>query len=256
MKKMLRVRNLRKYAEKFLSRKLFFLLKGALRSVAWRTDEFYKLIAKIRGYDYLQPDLYDIYISGFPRSGNHFITGAISCLSESKIKVNPVNHLPPFTRKAVREGVPSVILVRNPIDSCVSWSLYDDCSLSHALSFYNMYHRIMLDVSNRSCVLRFDEFTDRLKPSILVLNRFFSLSLREDFSEKAMRDEIFSNVPRWSSAKAPQPTEERRKKAALLKAELLESSAYKLQLQKAEEIYRVLCEVSDLQKESSSIKLN
>lgn len=205
----------------------------------------------MRGYDYLEPELYDVYISGFPRSGNHFVTGAIKSLSNEKLKINPVNHLPPFSRLALKKKIPSVVLIRNPVDSCVSWSIYDNCSLGHSLRFYCQYHRIMSSVLAESCVLKFEDFSSELKPAIVTLNQMFSLDLSESFSDEEIHEKVFEETPKWVSSKSPRPSIERNAQAKKLKEEIRFQPRYVDTLAKAQEIYSNLCVVADSQRRDS-----
>lgn len=62
----------------------------------------------------------DICIEGFPRSANSFAVGAFEHAQDEELSIAHHNHLPAPILNAVRRGLPTVVLIRDPVDAVIS----------------------------------------------------------------------------------------------------------------------------------------
>lgn len=122
--------------------------------------------------DQVTPQILDqteIAVIGFPRSGSTFLAFAFghSLDEDSVLKLHDVRAIPQLSASNVKIFVP----LRNPIDTSVSWSLYNHDELSKTLALsrlktYLAWHRILLRKRKYPGVniVSFDQFTEDLDP--------------------------------------------------------------------------------------------
>lgn len=77
----------------------------------------------------------DFYIDGFWRCGNSFFSDAVR-LRNPDLKVMSHCHSPKTIEAAVMQKINTVILIREPIDAVVSFSLFSGFSLTSAFLLY------------------------------------------------------------------------------------------------------------------------
>lgn len=70
--------------------------------------------------DRLVTDATDLCIEGFPRSANSFAVGAVEHAQPGPLSIAHHNHVPAPILNAVRRGLPTVVLIRDPVDAVVS----------------------------------------------------------------------------------------------------------------------------------------
>ena len=86
---------------------------------------------------------HQLYIDGFPRSGNTFALKAF-LLANPGVSVRCHQHIPTFTVQSVKRDEPGMVLLRKPIDAAISWSIYEGQSLGHSLSYYSDFYSVLL----------------------------------------------------------------------------------------------------------------
>jgi hypothetical protein len=73
------------------------------------------------GYeDLLVNDETDICIEGFPRSANSFAVGAFRHAQDEPVGIAHHNHVPASVITAVQNGLPTVVLIRDPVEAVIS----------------------------------------------------------------------------------------------------------------------------------------
>jgi hypothetical protein len=70
--------------------------------------------------DRLVTDATDLCIEGFPRSANSFAVGAVEYAQPEPLSIAHHNHVPAPILNAVRRGLPTVVLIRTPVDTVIS----------------------------------------------------------------------------------------------------------------------------------------
>lgn len=82
-----------------------------------------------------------LVIEGFPRSGNTFAAKAFSLSQHQPVVVASHVHLPAQVKMAVRRGVPTMVLVRDPGDAVVSMAIADTHHrVEHLVRYWLHYH--------------------------------------------------------------------------------------------------------------------
>jgi hypothetical protein len=82
-----------------------------------------------------------IVIEGFPRSGNTFAVVAFEQAQRESTRVAHHLHMPAQVIRAVRWGIPTLLLARKPTDAALSWVIREPRvpirqALKHYVSFY------------------------------------------------------------------------------------------------------------------------
>jgi hypothetical protein len=86
---------------------------------------------------------HDIYIDGYPRSGNTFALKAFS-LANPGVRVRSHQHVPTFVVQSVKRREPGMVLIRKPIDAAISWSIYEGEPLRNSLAYYTDFYSVLL----------------------------------------------------------------------------------------------------------------
>lgn len=88
-----------------------------------RRPRLYNWTYRLRdGYaDRLVTDATDVCIEGFPRSANSFAVGAFEYAQDEALSIAHHNHVPAPVLNAVRRDLPTIVLIRYPVDAVVSF---------------------------------------------------------------------------------------------------------------------------------------
>ena len=87
-----------------------------------RRPRLYHWTYRLRdGYaERLVTDETDLCIEGFPRSANSFAVGAVEHAQPEPLRIAHHNHVPAPLLNATRRGLPTVVLIRDPVDTVIS----------------------------------------------------------------------------------------------------------------------------------------
>ena len=98
-------------------------VKSHLRRIVGRYPEVYFALGRFRGEVFqrrrVTPQT-DIVIDGYPRSANSFSVGAFKKAQYKSTKVAHHLHVPAHIMRACDLGIPTLLLVRHPVDAIVS----------------------------------------------------------------------------------------------------------------------------------------
>jgi len=137
-----------------------------LRRWSWNFPRIYREVYKHRWNGVFLPDLYDVYICGFPRSGNNFLLETAKQLVGEEVSVSPASHLCPFILDSRRAGKPVILTLREPRRCIASWMVAKPCGAAEALEYYVDFHRFMMRRASGLRSAPFDELT-RLEPAFI-----------------------------------------------------------------------------------------
>ncbi len=123
----------------------------------------------------------DACIDGMPRSANTF--GGTAFLQQNPgVRLAHHMHLPEQVGRAVRLGVPCVVLLRDPLSNLASLVIAGDNDLSPYAAFrvYIDYYRRIARLRKRLALCRFEEVLE--DPSVIArrLNDFYGTDFRAD----------------------------------------------------------------------------
>jgi hypothetical protein len=119
----------------------------------------------------------ELVIDGYMRSANTFAVYAFQMAQRRPVRLAHHLHAPAQVIEAVRRGVPTLVVVREPegaILSQVQWE--PDVSLSAALRTYARFYRCLLPYAARVTVGEFDEVTNDFGVVIDRLNARYGTS--------------------------------------------------------------------------------
>lgn len=101
-----------------------------------------------------------LVIEGFPRSGNTFAAKAFALSQTQPVVVASHVHLPAQVKLAVRKGVPTMVLVRDPADAAVSMAIADaHHRVEHLVDYWIHYHREIQPLCADVLLVTFTEAT-------------------------------------------------------------------------------------------------
>ena len=122
-------------------------------------------------------DRTELVIEGFPRSGNTFASKAFALSQRQPVVVASHVHLPAQIKLAVRRGVPTLVLVRDPVDAAVSMAIADPHHrVEHLVRYWTHYHREVRPFLGDVVLATFTETTTDFGEVVDRLNERFGTS--------------------------------------------------------------------------------
>jgi hypothetical protein len=128
------------------------------RRFLWPVPILYLPFGLARHRGHVLRDTAELYISGYPRSANTFAVKAFQQANPG-VAVRSHRHIPTFVLQSARHGQPGMVLIRNPRDAAVSWSIYSRIPLEEALEYYCDYYRALLPYREGLFLARFEDVT-------------------------------------------------------------------------------------------------
>jgi hypothetical protein len=191
----------------------------------------------------------ELVVEGFPRSGNTFTVFALLNATGSRLHIASHVHHPSQIKLSVERGVPTVLVVRNPVDCLSSYLAYGQHGrAATVLKEYAGYHRELVPYVDRILVCDFDEITTDLSSIILRINERFSMAIPPFDQSTPNVEQVFEEIARQHQLLhprlnpdhvAPRPTEARREVSQQARSELLEDRHYQ-KLADALDLYKYL----------------
>jgi hypothetical protein len=137
-------------------------------------------IARIRGRGVLIDQWTDILIEGYPRSANVFTTTAFAMAQGRPVRVAHNVHAPAHVIAAVRAGIPSLVLVREPEDAVLRVVVRkQNVTIAQALRAYVRFYRPLLRWRHGFVVGHFPDVTTNLGAVIRRVNERFGTDFAE-----------------------------------------------------------------------------
>ncbi len=139
----------------------------------------------------------DACIEGLPRSANTF--GGWAFLEQNPdVRLAHHMHVPMQTLRAVRLGVPCVVLIRRPLGNLTSLVIAGENDLSHDLAFriYIDYYRRMVPIRERIAICTFVEVLE--DPSVIArrLNTAYGTAFAAAPMSEATKRDIVARLER------------------------------------------------------------
>jgi hypothetical protein len=116
-----------------------------------------------------------LYIGGYPRSGNTF-TRAAFLSANPRTNIQSHRHIPTFVIHQLNSGMPGLVLIRKPLDAAVSWAIHEDETLEEALAYWSDYYETLLPMRSQLFVARFEDVTTNLGNVMTSFNSRFGTS--------------------------------------------------------------------------------
>ena len=128
------------------------------RYLFWGDPKLYRWLGIVRGHGDCMKDGFDFWMGGYPRSANTFALASFK-LANPDVHVASHFHIPTFIIHGVQTRKPGLFLIRHPIDSVVSWTIFWEgrVKLEHSLDYYLDFHRPLLAFRKNLFVARFED---------------------------------------------------------------------------------------------------
>jgi hypothetical protein len=193
----------------------------------------------------------ELVIEGFPRSGNTYTVFALQDAAQHQLKLSSHVHHPSQVKLAVERGVPTILVVREPIAALSSYLTYGQHARpTHVLREYYSYHQELIPYADRVLVLTFEEIVSDMSAIIERINCRFAMVL-PPFDQSAENvNHLFEEIARQHQLVhpdlqpdhvAPRPTIARRQINEHHRDELLDPRHEALRSQCAN-IYEYYCQ--------------
>lgn len=172
----------------------------------------------------------DLVVEGFPRSGNTFCAEAFRYVGGAQFGVVSHVHHVAQVKLAVRRGLPTIIVVRDPLDCLASYLVGGPhATVRGVLREYIAYHEGLRHQVGDCMVVDFDDLTTDFDSVILRANDRFGFDLTP-LSNIGSSADVFAIIDsdhrsRYEGAETmllPRPDGDRRDANARYRAELLD----------------------------------
>lgn len=203
----------------------------------------------------------DLVIEGFPRSANTFATYAIQDASGYQLAIASHVHQPSQVKRALARGLPTVLVIRDPISAVASYLVYDQrFSASTIIGEYCSYHRQLVPYAERLLICEFDEVTADISSVINRINVRYSLHVPPFSEEPSSVKRVLAQIdwthklihpgldPVKSSAS---PQTDRRQLNEQMRESILHPR-YAAQLSRAQDLFEFFCNIVSQQRDALS----
>jgi hypothetical protein len=149
----------------------------------------------------------ELVIEGFGRSGNTFAVVAFELAQDRPVRVVHHTHAAAQIIRAVKLSIPTVLLVRDPVDTVVSHMMYRNVGAPAALQAWARYHRRLVPYRGGFVAARFEVSTTDLGSVIREVNRQFGTSFEEfRHTDENMR-RVYARIEQQNRARYGRVTE-------------------------------------------------
>lgn len=138
----------------------------------------YRLLATLYPRDLVVSRRTDLCVEGFERSANSFLCRAVARWNKG-IRLAHHLHAPQQILRAMRLGIPCVMLVRPPLAALSSVLLVDDTlTTANAVRGYLAFYEPLLGHLDEVAIARFEDVTKRPETVIATVNERFGSAFR------------------------------------------------------------------------------
>lgn len=119
----------------------------------------------------------EIVIEGFPRCGNTFAVTAFQLAQDEPVAMANHLHVPAQVIEAIRREIPTVLLIRDPVDTAISFVIQHNLLVPgrQVLEQYVDYYRTLEPYLHRVVVAPFSRLTNDLGAVIRRVNRRYEV---------------------------------------------------------------------------------
>ncbi|MEC9347196.1 MAG: hypothetical protein VYB54_13285 [Pseudomonadota bacterium] len=136
----------------------------------------------------------DIAVEGFGRSGNTFAVTALRMTQPGPIRIISHFHYPIAVGRPADAGLPVCVVLRNPLDSIVSYCQYSTWGPQRFIDDFIAWHTYVLPWLDRVCVVEFEDFTVDFNRLIRAVNRVYGPVLQEVDDPAALNPKVFARI--------------------------------------------------------------
>jgi hypothetical protein len=192
----------------------------------------------------------EVCIEGFLRSGNTFMVIAFQQAQPRVVSIAHHVHAAGAVIAAVNMGTPTIVLIRPPEDSVLSYVVrWPELTVGHALRAYIRFYAPLVPYRDQFVVGRFEEVTSDLGGVIRRLNDRFSTKFEPFVPTEENLRAVLEELDRWDANTyrlggpvelgRGRPTEEKQAVKGTLRDQLRSRSVSGLR-QRAETLHRTI----------------
>jgi hypothetical protein len=203
----------------------------------------------------------DLVVEGFPRSGNTFTAAALEDASEYRLTIASHVHLPSQVKLALARGLPTLLVIRDPVSALASYLVYDErFTASDVIREYCSYHRELVPYAERLLVCEFEEVTSDMAAVIDRINRRYSMRIPAFDDGPSNVKQVLNHIewkhkfihPKLNPVQsAASPQEDRRELTEAMREALLHPRNA-AQLAEAQDLFEYFCNIASRQREMLS----
>lgn len=185
-----------------------------------------------------------ICVEAYPRSANTYMM-ALLTITQPKLRHTSHTHLAGNVLLAIKNHIPAVVLIRNPVDCILSHAIYEPLlSVEQHIRHYILFYKTLLPQKNHFLSITFENLTNQPKEVINRINKKFDL----DFVYKDSPSEQSDLINKWATANQTQklnedtvarPSESRAKKKQILQQELANDTQLMRLIDQANDLYSI-----------------
>jgi hypothetical protein len=186
-------------------------------------------------------DYTELIVEGFPRSGNTFTVFALQNAAKNQIRLSSHVHHPSQVKLAVERGLPTVLVVREPIAVLSSYLTYGEHGRpADVFKEYHSYHQELIPYADRVLIVDFEEITSDMSAIVDRINQRFSMEIPPFDQSPENIDHVFAEIARQHNLVhpglepdhvSPRPSTARREISERHRSELLASRHDRLRTQ-------------------------
>ena len=189
----------------------------------------------------------DLCVEGYPRSANTYGVLLIEKYANKKLEIAHHLHMPSQVKLASSWGIPSVLLIRKPMQAIPSLILREQ-GISHwnAVNWYNLFHEELIPHKDEMIIWDFEELINQPIKCLQELDRRTNLVEMDRDLEKIENESIFKEIDRLDKETKEgqdltlvnsRPNKQKSKAKQVVTRELLDNPRYKKMIEKSEELY-------------------
>lgn len=215
-------------------------------------------VARLLGNKRILNEKTDIVLDGYPRCGNSFAEAALLASQSRAINVASHAHAAAQVIEAVRRGLPTVAIYRDPDDAVASYMDMNqaDWPIETYYADYFAHYEPLLPIIDKIVLARFDVFTRDFSVIPRRLNAKFNLDLEVPEADEAFRKRIserrddistarIGRAPIYSNRNSVAYLERRNQNRAAMR-ERVATNQHSPVRQRAVRIFEKLCNLEDV----------
>lgn len=137
----------------------------------------------------------DIVIEGYPRSANTFAVVGFEKAQQKNINIAHHLHIPSQILFAEKHTIPSLLLIRNPMDAIKSLIVrHKNLDVNRCFRDYILFYETLYPISNYPVIGEFENVTNNFGGVVEQINNKFKVSFDVPVHDKFNTEEIFDLI--------------------------------------------------------------
>ena len=132
----------------------------------------------------------DLIVEGYPRSGANYYAALIKSHCKESINVSFRRHTKHQINKGIALKKPIIVLIRNPLDSCISYYISVDkkIGLKYIIKQYTRYYQFISDRRSELTICSFNTLKTDANALLQLASKLTGFSFEPQISESKAND--------------------------------------------------------------------